>query len=53
MYSMNAAPVITYDLKDGRYFANRLHGEDPPIQYDQPMTENEFMPAAVKARYSR
>lgn len=49
----NTAPVVTYDLKDGRYFANRLSGEDPPPQYDQPMKDSDFLPAAVKARYAR
>ncbi len=51
--SANTAPVVTYDLKDGRYFANRLSSEDPPPKYDEAMKESEFMPAAVKARYSR
>ena len=49
----NTAPVVTYDLKDGRYFANRLSGEDPPPQYDLPMKAAEFLPAAVKSRYAR
>lgn len=49
----NTAPVVLYDLKDGRYFVNRLSSEDPPPKYDEPMRENEFLPAAVKARYSR
>ncbi len=55
IYEVNAAtcvPVITYDLKDGRYFATRLSGEDAPAQYDQPMTENEFVPAVVKGKYA-
>jgi lipopolysaccharide biosynthesis regulator YciM len=49
--SANCAPVITYDLKDGRYFANRLTGEDTPPQYDLKMTPGEFMSDSVKARY--
>jgi hypothetical protein len=49
----NTAPVVTYDLKDGRYFVNRLTAEDPPPQYDVRMTDNEFLPAAVKNRYAR
>lgn len=49
----NTTPVITYDLQDGRYFANRLTSEDPPAQYGLTMREAEFLPASVKARYSR
>lgn len=49
----NTAPVFTYDLKDGRYFANRLNDKDPAPRYDVPMKESEFLPAAVKARYGR
>jgi len=48
-----AAPVVTYDLKDGRYFVNRLTAEEPAPRYDLPMDDREFMPASVKARYSR
>jgi tetratricopeptide (TPR) repeat protein len=51
--SMNSQPTYTYDLRDGRYFANRLFAEDAPVQYDVPMTDTEFLPAPVKARYSR
>ncbi|TXH05177.1 MAG: DUF1329 domain-containing protein [Nevskiaceae bacterium] len=47
----NCAPVITYDLKDGRYFINRLLAEDVPPQFDLPMTETEFNPDGVRARY--
>lgn len=47
----NCAPVVLYDLKDGRYFVNRLYGEDVPIQYDQKMTTGEFMPASL-SRYA-
>jgi len=49
----NTAPVFTYDLKDGRYFANRLVAGDPVPQYGGAMRESEFLPAAVKARYGR
>lgn len=48
----NCAPVVTYDLKDGRYFANRLGAEDPPPQFNLPMKENDFVPATVQARYA-
>ncbi len=51
--SANCAPVVTYDLKDGRYFINRLLGEDPPTQFDVPMDKSEFIPANVRARYGR
>ncbi|QHS09576.1 DUF1329 domain-containing protein [Sinimarinibacterium sp. NLF-5-8] len=49
----NTAPMLVYDLKDGRYFASRLSSEDVPPQYGIPMRSSEFLPAAVKARYSR
>jgi tetratricopeptide (TPR) repeat protein len=48
-----ARPVITYDLKDGRYFANRLFAEDAHFRYNEPMSENEFLPAVVKRTYGR
>jgi tetratricopeptide (TPR) repeat protein len=48
----NCAPVVTYDLKDGRYFINRLYGEDAVPQYDLPMKEGDFMPATVQGRYA-
>ena len=49
-----AAPVITYDLKDGRYFANFLMAEEDPFEYDLPGIDNqEFLPARVKNRYGR
>lgn len=51
--SANAVPVITYDLQDGRYFASRLIAEEPPARFNVPMTENEFLPAPVRARYGR
>lgn len=43
----NCAPMVLYDFKDGRYFVNRLMGEDPPTQFDQKMTMGEFMPAGL------
>lgn len=49
--SANCAPVVTYDLKDGRYFVNRLFSEDVPPQYDVPMRPGEFTADSVKARY--
>ncbi len=49
----NTTPMLVYDLKDGRYFASRLSAEDSPPQYDVPMREGDFLPAAVKARYAR
>jgi Tfp pilus assembly protein PilF len=49
----NCAPVVTYDLKEGRYFINRLYGEDTPVQYDVPMKEGDFMPATIQGRYVR
>jgi predicted Zn-dependent protease len=49
----NTAPMLVYDLKDGRYFASRLSAEDNPPQYDIPMRDAEFVPAAVRGRYAR
>lgn len=51
--AVTTLPTYTYDLKDGRYFANRLFAEDAPFQYNQPMKENDFMPATVRVRYGR
>lgn len=48
-----ARPVLTYDLKDGRYFANRLFAEDEHFRYGVPMGDQEFLPAAVKRKYSK
>ena len=49
----NCAPVVTYDLKDGRYFANRLYAEDSAPVYNAPMKEGDFLPDTVKAQYVR
>ena len=50
----NAMPVVTYDLKDGRYFINRMSNDDPwPAVDPERMDEREFMPASVKNKYSR
>ena len=49
----NCAPVVTYDFKDGRYFVNRLFGEDPPAQFDVPMRASDFTPNTVRVRYGR
>ncbi len=49
----NCLPVITYDLQDGRYFASRLVGQEPPTRYDGPMKKSEFNPASVEAQYLR
>jgi tetratricopeptide (TPR) repeat protein len=51
--STNAYPIVTYDLKDERYFVHRLLAEDPPLQFNVPMRDQEFLPASVQARYSR
>lgn len=48
-----ARPVITYDLKDGRYFANRLFAESEHFDYGLKFSTNEFLPAAVRRTYSR
>jgi tetratricopeptide (TPR) repeat protein len=44
-------PVVTYDLKDGRYFASGLTAESPPPEFDVKMDKGDFAPAVVGARY--
>jgi tetratricopeptide (TPR) repeat protein len=51
--STNAYPIVTYDLKDDRYFVHRLLAEDPPLRFNVPMRESEFLPASVSAKYSK
>lgn len=51
--AVTTVPSYTYDLKDGRYFANRLFSEDAPFQYNLPMKEADFLPATVRVRYGR
>ncbi len=46
-------PVVTYDLKDGRYFASGLTAQEPPAQFDVNMNRGDFTPAVVGARYIR
>ncbi|WP_292997243.1 DUF1329 domain-containing protein [Nevskia sp.] len=56
LYDVQAAyavPSLTYDLKAGSYFAERLFSESPPIQYGVKMSDQEFLPAVVKNTYSR
>jgi tetratricopeptide (TPR) repeat protein len=47
---VNAAPTVTYDLKDGRYFAINLSSEDPPVKFNAALQKRDFTPANVKAR---
>ncbi|MGQ0622949.1 MAG: DUF1329 domain-containing protein, partial [Panacagrimonas sp.] len=49
----NCFPVVTYDLKDGRYFANRLIAEEPAPKFDVPMRPGEFLPATITAKEIR
>jgi hypothetical protein len=49
----NCLPVLTYDFKDGRYFASRLVAEEAPARYGVPMRKGEFNPATVQAKYLR
>lgn len=50
----NSMPVVTYDLKDGRYFINRLTNDDPWPERNAPAPmPRDFRPATVKAKYSR
>ena len=52
--SSNTFPIITYDLKEKRYFAQRLLAEDPPLKFNlTDIRDQEFLPAAVKRTYSR
>ncbi|MGH8516577.1 MAG: DUF1329 domain-containing protein, partial [Panacagrimonas sp.] len=46
----NCQPVITYDLRDGRYFASRMVAEEPPARFDVPMRKAEFNPATVQSK---
>ncbi len=48
-----AVPSLTYDLKAGSYFAERLFSESPAIQYGVKMNDQDFLPASVKNKYSR
>ncbi|WP_295681290.1 DUF1329 domain-containing protein [uncultured Nevskia sp.] len=56
LYDVQAAfavPSLTYDLKAGSYFAERLFSESPAIQYGIKMDDQDFLPASVKNKYSR
>lgn len=46
------APLITYDLKENRYFADRLLNESPALVFNKGMSSSDFAPSAVKARYA-
>lgn len=48
-----SVPVITYDLKDGRYFASGLNAQAPPAEFGVAMDKGDFTPAVVGARYIR
>jgi len=55
-YDVQAAwtrPVVTYDFKDGRYFINRVFAGYDHFQYNEPMTDSEYLPAVVKRTYTR
>ena len=55
-YDIQAAwtrPVITYDFKDGRYFINRIFAGYDHFQYNEAMTDSEYLPAVVKRTYTR
>ena len=49
----NAAPTVTYDLKDGRYFAIGLSAEDPPANFNAKLEKSDFTPATVGNRHTR
>lgn len=46
-----STPVITYDLKDGRYLAWGLLSEEKTAEYNTKMIDAEFNPDAMKNRY--
>ena len=48
-----AMPVMIYDLKDGRRLLSNLPALRQGLQIGLPLRESEFLPASVKARYSR
>lgn len=49
--SANCFPVITYDVKDGRYFASRLLSEEPAPVFNSAMNKSQFLPANVQAKH--
>ena len=50
----NSYPIVTYDLKEGRYFVHRLLAQDPPLQFNlDRINDQEFLPAAVQRKYGR
>ena len=49
----NAAPTVTYDLKDGRYFVIGLSAEDPPQNFNAQLDKSDFTPATVGNRHTR
>lgn len=50
----NAMPVVTYDLRDGRYFINRMAMETEPAEFGVPgIRASDYLPSAVKSRYAR
>jgi len=52
--SASTFPSLTYDLKDGRYVAERLLSEDAPLKFNlADIDDQEFLPARVKSTYSR
>lgn len=52
--SADSAPVVTYDLSDGRYFINRMRAEFGRAKAMEPQPGiRDYRPANVKARYSR
>ena len=47
----SCAPLLTYDFKDGRYFAGRLLAEEPAPRFNVPMKSSDFLPANFQAHY--
>lgn len=50
----DSAPVVTYDLKDGRYFIRRMADEFGPVRpTEKDVDIRDYRPATVKSRFSR
>ncbi len=54
LQSADSAPVVTYDLSDGRYFINRMVDDfEPGGPMDRNVGIRDYRPANVKNRFSR
>lgn len=54
LQSADSTPTITYDLKDGRYFAQRMTAAfGPGESIEPPPDKGDYRPANVRMRYAR